>query len=460
VTPVQQPSWRWHHALRLVFTDAVAIWVSLTAAAWTRFGATREAEFLQPIEPGPGYVILVAVIASGWLVALSAQDAYAPRFWGTGPEEYKRVIRATLIAFGLLAIVGYAFQMELARGFVAVALPLGVLLLLLGRNLARRQLVRNRKRGEAVHRVVAVGDEAAVDRLRQQLLRAPSAGYIVVDGMRTDEDVREAVRRADADTVAVTASRDVTPERLREISWQLEGSGVGFLLVPGLTDVAGPRITVNPVAGLSLLHVDEPEFRGWRRIVKHGFDRLVAATALLLLSPLLLTVAALIRATSDGPALFRQRRTGEHGRTFRVFKFRTMYVDAEERRRHLQELNETDGRLFKIKDDPRVTPVGRFLRRTSIDELPQLINVLTGDMSLVGPRPLPVDDGEFEGHERRRLLVRPGITGLWQVSGRSDLSWEDSVRLDLYYVENWSITLDLMILARTLAVVLRGSGAY
>jgi lipopolysaccharide/colanic/teichoic acid biosynthesis glycosyltransferase len=194
--------------------------------------------------------------------------------------------------------------------------------------------------------------------------------------------------------------------------------------------------------------------------VKHLTERVIAVVALLVLAPLLITIGLAVRLTSPGPALFRQKRVGGDGGEFRVFKFRTMFRDAESRLAALRAQNESDGHLFKIKDDPRVTPIGAFLRRASLDELPQLLNVALGDMSLVGPRPLPVDQADFVGPERRRLLVRPGITGLWQVSGRSDLSWEDAVRLDLYYVENWSITLDLLILARTIRAVIRGSGAY
>jgi len=224
--------------------------------------------------------------------------------------------------------------------------------------------------------------------------------------------------------------------------------------------VAGPRVSVRPVAGLPLLHVDEPEFTGGKRLAKAVTDRVLAAVALLALAPVLLPVAALVRLTSPGPALFRQVRIGREGREFRVVKFRTMYVDAEARLAELSGRNETDGLLFKIADDPRVTPLGRWLRRTSVDALPQLLNILRGDMSLVGPRPLPVKDSDFTGDVRRRLLVRLGITGLWQVNGRSSLSWEDAVRLDLYYVENWSIALDLAILLRTAGAVLRGTGAY
>ena len=450
-------SWLATHLTRLVILDGLAIWLALAVAAWSRSGVdalSREAT------RDISYGLLVAVVAAGWLLALSARDAYEPRYYGTGPEEYKRVIKATLIAFGTLAIVSYGFKLQLPRSFVAIALPLGLVLLLFGRYTARQWLIRRRARGLLLHRVVAVGDEAAVEHLRTQLHREPHAGYDVVVGVPVHGDVLAAVREAKADTVAITNCPEMTTPRLREISWLLEGTGIQLIVQPKLTDVAGPRITIAPVGGLPLMHVDEPEFTGWRRITKITFDRAAALVGLILLSPVLLGVALAVRRTSPGPALFRQRRAGTHGQEFRVFKFRTMYQDAEARLAGLQMHNESDGLLFKIKDDPRVTKVGKFLRRTSLDELPQLINVLRGEMSLVGPRPLPVDDEEFQGHVRRRLLVRPGITGLWQVSGRSDTSWDDAVRLDLYYVENWSITLDLMILARTVRAVTRGSGAY
>ncbi len=235
-----------------------------------------------------------------------------------------------------------------------------------------------------------------------------------------------------------------------------------LVVAPQLTDIAGPRVHIRPIEGLPLLHVEEPTLSGPGWLAKNLLDRVAAAVGLLLLSPLLLLIAASIRISDPGPVFFRQPRVGHEGRTFRVWKFRTMYVDAEERKASLKELelNDSDGMLFKLKEDPRIFPMGQRLRASSLDELPQLINVLRGEMSLVGPRPLPADDGDYLGDVRRRLLVRPGITGLWQVSGRSDLSWDEAVRLDLYYVDNWSLTYDLSILWRTIWVVLRRKGAY
>jgi exopolysaccharide biosynthesis polyprenyl glycosylphosphotransferase len=248
---------------------------------------------------------------------------------------------------------------------------------------------------------------------------------------------------------------------LKRLGWDLEGAGVDLVVAPALTDVAGPRVHVRPVSGLQLLYVEQPEFTGPTRVVKEAFDRFTAAVALVAISPFLLLIAVAVRLTSSGPVIFRQVRVGREGAMFTVYKFRTMVVDAERRLGEIWDDNEGNGVLFKIRDDPRVTAVGRFLRRFSLDELPQLVNVLLGDMSMVGPRPaLPSETEQYGRATSRRLLVKPGITGLWQVSGRSDLSWEDSVRLDLYYVENWSFAGDIQILWKTLHAVASRRGAY
>jgi exopolysaccharide biosynthesis polyprenyl glycosylphosphotransferase len=249
--------------------------------------------------------------------------------------------------------------------------------------------------------------------------------------------------------------------RLRQLAWELEKTGTDLCVAPALLDVAGPRTTIRPTAGLTLLHVDHPQLSGPRQVMKDLVDRVAAGVALLLLSPLMLVLAICVRLSDRGPALFKQTRVGKNGRSFKIYKFRTMVVDAERRLAELREMNEFDGVLFKMRRDPRVTPVGARLRKWSLDELPQLFNVLLGEMSLVGPRPpLPDEAALYADHVRRRLVVKPGLTGLWQVSGRSDLTWEESVRLDLRYVENWSLALDLQILWKTVFVLIRGRGAY
>jgi exopolysaccharide biosynthesis polyprenyl glycosylphosphotransferase len=268
-------------------------------------------------------------------------------------------------------------------------------------------------------------------------------------------------RRHDVDTVAVTSSSETAADYLRRLSWELEGTGLELLVAPGLVEIAGPRLHIRPFEGLPLLAVEQPRFRGGRRLVKGAVDRAAAALALLLLAPVLVGIALAVRLTSAGPVLYRQERIGLNGRSFTMLKFRSMVVDADARLAALREQNISDGLLFKMREDPRVTPVGRWLRRLSLDELPQLLNVLNGSMSLVGPRPpLPVEVARYDSSVSRRLLVKPGLTGLWQISGRSDLPWEEAVRLDLRYVENWSLALDALILWKTGRAVLSSSGAY
>jgi exopolysaccharide biosynthesis polyprenyl glycosylphosphotransferase len=271
-----------------------------------------------------------------------------------------------------------------------------------------------------------------------------------------------AVNKLQVDVLAVTTCVEFGGPELRQVCWALENVDVDVVVAPALIEVTGPRLHIRPVAGLPLLHVEKPEFSGARRVVKGLFDRLTALAVLTVLSPILVTIALAVRLTSSGPAFFRQTRVGVRGERFTMWKFRSMHTDAEERLAAVREMNENaDGLLFKIRDDPRVTKVGKFIRRYSLDELPQLFNVLKGDMSLVGPRPpLPSEVELYPDDVRRRLLVKPGVTGLWQVSGRSDLTWEESVRLDLRYVENWSLVYDFSILWQTAFAVLRGSGAY
>jgi exopolysaccharide biosynthesis polyprenyl glycosylphosphotransferase len=474
VQPAAGQRWRWRWVVGLVAVDTGSVLAALVVAFIARFG-------VQPGAGGLPYPIVAALIGAAWLAGLAAADAYRVRCLGTGAEEYKRVAAGTFWAWGVTAVGCYAGKVMVARGFVVVAAPLGLLLLLGGRALLRAWLRAARAAGRARHRVLVVGDRHAAVALARQLRREPAAGLDVIGACVPGPagavpgagrpiggvpvlgplvDIPATAKACGADTVAIAASSAVPAETVRRIAWGLEGTGVDLVVAPSMADVAGPRISVRPVSGLPLLHVDQPEFTGAKRIVKSVGDRVLAAVALLTLGPALLLVAGAIRATSRGPALFRQTRIGKAGAEFQLYKFRTMRVPAERQDADLAARNESDGLLFKIHDDPRVTRLGRLLRRTSIDELPQLLNVLTGDMALVGPRPLPVKDTDFTGDVRRRLLVRPGITGLWQVTGRSRLGWEDAVRLDLYYVENWSISLDLAILLRTVVAVARGTGAY
>jgi exopolysaccharide biosynthesis polyprenyl glycosylphosphotransferase len=416
----------------------------------------------------------------GWIVILWANGTYDRRYLGLGSEEFKRVVRASVMVVACVSLLAFATVTKLSRGTVALVSLSALLFILICRYFARQILhVARRRTGHGAHRMVLVGPLPEALEVYTAVTRSPAAGLIPVAIHLTDgyaaargietpvpvyagRDVLSLVREVGADTIAVCGSASSEPGELRRLAWQLEGTGVDLVVAPQLTDIAGPRVHIRPIEGLPLLHVEEPTLSGPGWLAKNLLDRLAAALGLLALSPVLLTIALSIKLSDPGPVFFRQPRVGHEGRTFRVWKFRTMYVDAEERKASLKELelNETDGMLFKMKQDPRVFPFGRRLRASSLDELPQLINVLKGEMSLVGPRPLPADDGDYLGDVRRRLLVRPGITGLWQVSGRSDLSWDEAVRLDLYYVDNWSLTYDLSILWRTIWVVLRRKGAY
>ncbi|MEO3795722.1 sugar transferase [Nonomuraea sp. B10E15] len=426
--------------------------------------------------PPAEYLLGFGLVVS-WPVALMMGGAYRQRANGEGTDEFKAVFNGGAGLMATVAIMAYATQTTIARSFVMAMLPLALLATLYFRYRMRKRLHRRRAVGEYMRQVVAVGHRESILDLVMQFRRQPYHGMRVVGaclpegGMDVDldgvpvlgsfGDVANVVEREKADAVAVLACPELDGAALRRLAWSLETARTDLFVAPALLDVAGPRISIRPVAGMPLLHVEHPEFDGTKQLVKSVFDRLVAGSALLLLALPLLAIALVIRLTSPGPALFFQVRVGKGGEEFRVVKFRTMVVDAEQRKRVLLDANEFDGVLFKMRNDPRITRVGAFLRRYSLDELPQLLNVIRGEMSLVGPRPpLPEEVGKYGTDVRRRLVVKPGMTGLWQVSGRSDLTWEESVRLDLRYVENWSLILDLQILWKTWSVVTRGEGAY
>jgi exopolysaccharide biosynthesis polyprenyl glycosylphosphotransferase len=470
--PRQVEAWERRYLRLLVLVDLAVILASSLVALHVRFGDT------QNTVSGVSYELLAVVLVPVWLGSLVIARAYEMRFIGTGADEFKRVSSASLRLMALVAVFAYVFKFEIARGFVAVALPMGTILLLLGRYGQRRWLHARRRHGQYLRRVVAVGGVEGIRDLADQLREEPYVGYTIVGACLpspTDPSllpdvpilgsltqVLAAVDEAGADTVAVAAGPGMSPAVLRRLSWELEGTGIGLVVAPALLDTAGPRISVRPVAGLPLLHVEEPELTGVRQVMKATVEWICATLAFLFLLPVLISLAIIVRLDSAGAPLFRQTRVGRNGREFTVYKLRTMRADAESLLDSLREQNEaTDGLLFKIREDPRITRVGRVLRKFSLDELPQLWNVVRGDMALVGPRPpLPGEVAQYGAEVARRLLVRPGITGLWQVSGRSNLSWDDSVRLDLYYVENWSLSLDAMIVWKTIFAILGRDGAY
>ncbi|HKB32137.1 MAG TPA: sugar transferase [Streptosporangiaceae bacterium] len=467
---VDPASWTGRYLRGVVAADCLCALAAGVVALLVRFDG-------EPHLPA-GYLASTLILPVIWVFAAAFSGAYDARFIGVGSDEFRRVLNAAVSLTAAVAIIAYATQTQVARGYVVIALPSATVLDLSARYWLRKRLHRLRGAGLCMHKAVAVGHREAVDSLISELRRARHHGLDIVavclpDGRLSCQevegvtvygnlsDVTSAVRLSGADTVAVLGCPEMDGLRLRRLAWDLEKTGTDLCVAPALMDVAGPRTTIRPVAGLPLLHVDHPELAGARRVMKALFDKTAAAAGLIALAPLFAAIALAIRFREGGPVLFRQTRVGKDGRTFTVYKFRTMVVDAEERKGLLTTRNEHDGVLFKIRSDPRITRTGAWLRRHSLDELPQLFNVLLGDMSLVGPRPpLPAEAAKYGDYVRRRLVVKPGLTGLWQVNGRSDLSWEESVRLDLRYVENWSFALDLQILWKTGSAVARGSGAY
>ncbi|WP_448614192.1 sugar transferase [Modestobacter sp. URMC 112] len=429
-----------------------------------------------PVTPYSDLLWASASLVVSWPALIAACGGYDQRLFDSGGEEYRRVGRAGLVLLAVLGFVSYAAALELSRALVVLAVPALTLLTLVGRYVARQLLHTQRASGRCVKRVVLVGRGGAALELLDRMRRTPHVGLDVValcvpvaDRTRVEaavdlpvsglEDVLGTTARTGADAVAVTSASDTASAYLRTLSWQLEGSGLELLVAPGLVEVAGPRLHIRPFDGLPLLSVEQPTFSGWRRVVKNGLDRSVALAGLIALLPVLVAIALLVRRS--GPVFYRQRRVGLGGVEFSMLKFRSMVVGADQQVAGLSDGNDADGLLFKMRADPRVTPVGRWLRRLSLDELPQLVNVVKGEMSLVGPRPpLPAEVARYDSSVSRRLLVKPGLTGLWQISGRSDLPWEEAVRLDLRYVENWSLALDLLILWKTVRAVATASGAY
>lgn len=422
-----------------------------------------------------GLALLIGVV---WFAALTLGRTRHRRVLGAGPMEYQRVAGVTWQVFALVALTSYLLKLEVGRGFVAVALPLGLGLLLLGRYLMRRRLHKARAAGRWKFNVVVVGTPGRAAELIWQLnadshaglkvvgvcLESPTVSEVAgVPVVGSFDDVRNAASDLDAPIVIAIGGDTLTASAIRNLSWDLEGTGIDLTVAPALVDIAGPRVITSPVAGTTLLHLDAPEFTGGKYVAKSVFDWVVALFITILISPALLAIAVLVRATSRGPVFYTQERIGLNSKPFKMLKFRSMRAGAHEDLATVlaAEGIESVGLFYKPKNDPRVTPVGRVLRRYSLDELPQLLNVLKGEMSLVGPRPQITDEvALYDQVARRRLKVKPGLTGLWQVSGRSELSPAEGIRMDVYYVENWTIFGDLLILFRTLRVVLMGDGAY
>lgn len=472
--------WRVRTSRVLAVADAFVIIWAVVGAYIARFGIDPNSS---PSGSESAYILFSMALIIAWWLMLGAWSSRQSRILGAGPDEYKRVAAASLWLFGLVATFSYVLRIDTARGYVGFALPVGLVGLLMARWLLRQHLSVARAKGARMSRLLLLGGPSAVAHLASSLERSREAGYQPVaaytpgyadppshepeSGLRilgtepSTDRILDAIEGCRADAVAVSAGVQLHPQVLRHLGWELASRNVGLIMAPALTDIAGPRIHTQQVAGLPLIHVTTPTLEAGQRVAKRLFDLGVSGVLILTAAPLMVVLAILVKLDSSGPVFFRQNRVGMEGKQFAMLKFRSMAEDAEEQLVHLAHRNEGQGLLFKIKDDPRITRIGGILRRYSLDELPQLFNIFAGSMSLVGPRPpLPREVEAYESDVRRRLLVKPGLTGLWQVSGRSDLSWQDSVRLDLYYVENWSLAGDLVIILRTIRAVFRSTGAY
>lgn len=410
-----------------------------------------------------------AAILVVWIAGLAIRGAYDSSRIGVGSEEFKNVLTATLGTFALFATLGFMLEITDGRRFIIGTFLAGAILLPIGRRVIRVWVFKQRRRGYLMRRTLIIGTGPELQELESRLCADPRAGFKVVDAMSGPtsaveidswlDRVSKVLQDAEVDAVAVSQTPNMSGEVVRRLSWRLEGPSIDLLVAPTLGDGAGPRLNIRPAAGLPLLHLDEPRLTGPQALLKRGTDVLVAGLGLLLIAPLLLLIGVAIRITSSGPALFIQDRVGQAGNVYRLVKFRTMYQGSDQLR--LDTLGSLAGDPESYKHDPRITPLGRFLRRWSLDELPQLWNVLMGDMSLAGPRPMLLEELPLlDTSDHRRHLTKPGMTGLWQVAGRKEVEWSERMQMDLRYVENWSPTLDLVIMVKTVKAVATGRGAH
>ncbi len=474
------------YARRLVISDTFAIAIAIFVSYLVMFDdiasvaarATSEG-LLRVSLNGPARAWAMGLF---WLLALRVFNTRDSRIVGSENEEYKRVFNASASVLGLLALASLFLKLDVSRLFVTYSLVSGTLLLVISRWVWRRWLRRQRRQGNYRDAVAISGPAGIVTELIEKLRRDPTSTFtpaLLIAIKEADvaklmplgipvttafDDPSALLEEQGIDVLILAGSDNLSGKRFKSIAWNLEGSGIDLIVAPGLVEASTPRVHTRPVSGISFLEVESPSFEGGRFAAKQTFDIVASAVLIALFSPVLLVTAIAVKASDRGPVFFKQERHGLNGQIFRMIKFRSMRVGAEKQHEELKKMSESDlvnTNMFKLPNDPRITKVGKFIRRYSIDELPQLFNVIKGDMSLVGPRPpLPSEVKEYESHVHRRLLVKPGITGIWQVSGRASLSWEETVRLDLDYVENWSFTGDLFILLKTIGAVFGKSGAY
>lgn len=471
-------------ARKLVISDALVICCSVILGQTIRFGTSAEHPVYVSLDADAHihYLTVSVTLATLWMGFLSL-GSRSPKVVGRGTDEYITLIAATLQLFGLVAIADTLFHVDLSRGYLAIALPAGLIGLIATRIMWRRHTSRQRERGLNQNRLLIVGATSAARDIAAEFAKDPWAGYhiagictplgpthpkevLTVAGRNipivgTDEAILDAVARTGVDTVALAATHHLRPTDIRRLMWELEEQGVDMMVAPGLIDITNQRLTSRPVAGMAVFEIAKPQYSRANSLIKRTFDLLFAVAALAAVAPVMIVTALAVKLTSAGPIFYKSERIGIDGKPFRMTKFRSMYVDADARQAELIEANGGNALFFKMKDDPRVTKVGKVIRKFSIDELPQFFDVLTGDMSVVGPRPqVRREVDTYDDLVSHRLAVKPGLTGLWQISGRSDLEAEDAIRLDLTYVENWSLSQDILIILKTIRTVLTGDGAY
>jgi exopolysaccharide biosynthesis polyprenyl glycosylphosphotransferase len=472
----------------VLLADVVALAVGFTLAALIQFGDffndAVEVKSLGKLRFALGTTHLAVLMVVLWLVVLVLIGSRNRRIVGTGTDEYRKIGNSALIVVGVLAGLALFFKLDVSRPFVIYAVVISTLLVVIGRRVSRVWLVRARRRGRFLTRVAIVGPANLTSEILETFARdkeCPFRVELLIVHKASDARALKAfnlptlvelgdpaalMKERHLDAIIMVSSDATSASYIRRVGWNLEDSPFELIVAPGVLESMGPRIHARPVAGLPLIEVESPSFNDWRFVVKQTFDFVGAAVLTVLLSPVFLATAIAIKAGDRGPVLYSQERIGINGRVFKMLKFRSMRPGAESdhaalKANKLQTGGLVNTNMFKDPNDPRVTRVGRFIRRYSIDELPQLFNVLGGDMSLVGPRPpLPSEVAEYEAHMHRRLLVKPGVTGVWQVSGRATLSWKETVRLDLDYVENWSLLYDAVILLKTVREVIRPAGGY
>jgi len=462
----------------LIFViDALIINASFVLAYYIRFELliTKLPATIPHLSRFYGILVLVTLL---WLALFKLLGLYDKRDITSASDEASSIIGANIVGtFVLLALLFLYRGFWFSRGVLLYALLICSSLMILSRYMLNYFQKELYKRGVGVRRTLIVGAGEIGQGLAYKIQAEKETGYLAVGFLDDDpdkrskkyhnvpviggtENIKQKIKEHGIDEIIVATSR-LPQQKVLDIIMECESEGVEFKLVPGILEIIASRVSTDEIGGIPLLSIREIRLQGLNALLKRMVDILLSSAVLLVLSPVLLLVIAAIKIDSRGPIFFTQQRMGKDGKVFLLYKFRSMITGAEDLFAKVVEEKGGDLIRFKAKDDPRITRVGKILRKLSIDEVPQLMNVLKGDMSLVGPRPpVPLEVERYSEWHRKRLRVRPGITGLWQVSGRSELPFEDMVRLDIYYIENWSLWMDFRIILRTFPAVLFGSGAY